>query len=102
MNDAIRFISVLPPLLLFPNPLLLPSPFLLSPSFLPHSPSEHTAIDVCFAQELRKALPSRSLFRKKIVTGMTLKTDDRERIFKLAAQPSAFYKVIVQLQVVCV
>jgi len=59
---------------------------------------EHTAIDVCFAQELRKALPSRSLFRKKIVTGMTLKTDDRERIFKLAAQPSAFYKVIVQLQ----
>ena len=61
--------------------------------------TDHTAIDVCFSQEIRRYLPNRPLFRRKITTGLPLKSDDRDRIFQLAAQADAFYKVVVQLQV---
>ena len=83
------------------SPLILHTPvFFPIPLFLSTTLTDCTAVDVCFSQDLCRLLPSKScLFQKKILTGVVLRTEIRERIFKLAAQPSAFYKVIVLLQV---
>ena len=90
-------------LLLQPFSFPFPLSFSPLPSPLHHTLADCTAVDVCFSQELRRSLPNKSLFRKKVQTGVVLSTEIRERIFKHAAQPSAFYKVIVLLQVcVCV